>query len=374
MVGARRPSGRLAGALAAIAIIGMATAWAVVSAHDLRSQAGKDRREVARMTAYMKPTCVGRFVIELPAYAEAELTMANVDGLDIATRLESLADFQTRLADPEAELRATPDRLDGDMNLELVMPIKTANGLFGKIFLYGRVVTEGTQANGLAIEGYRYEGIAVDALVHGSGVSIDLTADAYQPARTHQVAQLISQLVPNPENEIPPETGFCLDHAYFRGLLNPDQAERITMNARLTSHPDIAFTLKLAAGVEPDAKGLIARTAESWERMPLMDRARLATLRAGQRIVGCLIGEEVVERVVESDTVAVHSFWWEFNGTVDDVMAPHFSFTMDTGVGDRGPVPASLSDSRAVLLWDQISSSIHALASKCSPSAQRTGT
>ncbi|MDY0964188.1 T6SS immunity protein Tli4 family protein [Massilia sp. CFBP9026] len=374
MANTRRLSGRSVGALVAIAFAGLTAGWAVGEAHDRRRLMGEDQQEVARIHAHMKPMCVGRFVIDLPSQAETELTMANVDGLSIVTGMESLADFQTRLADREADIRAIPDRSSGDRNLEAVTSIRTANGLSGKIFVHGRVVSEGTQANGLEIERYRYERVAVDALLHGNGVSIDLTANNYEPARADKVAQLVTLLVPNPENRIPSVTGFCLDYAYFKGLLLPDQGERITMRARLTSHPDIEFMLMLAAGTEPDAKGLLARTAESQRRMTFADRARLTTLRAGRRVIGGRVGEEVAERVVESDILVLHSFWWEVNGSVDDVSNPYLSFTMNTGLSGQRPVPASLSDSTAVLLWDRISSSIRVLASGSSPDARGTET
>jgi hypothetical protein len=369
-----RFSGRSVGALAAIAVAGLTAAWAVGEAHDRRRLMGEDQQEVARIHANMKPICVGRFVIDLPAQAETELTMANVDGLNIVTGMESLASFQKRLADREADIRAMPDRSSDDRNLQAVTSIRTTNGVSGKIFLHSRVVSEGTQANGLEVERYRYEGVAVDALLHGNGVSIDLTANNYEPARADQVAQLVMRLVPNPENRIPPTTGFCLDYAYFKGFLSPDQGERITMRARLTSHPDVEFMLMLAAGTAPDAKGLLERTAESQRRMTFVDNASLVTLRAGRRVIGGRIGEEVAERIVEGDTLVMHSFWWEVNGTVDDVLHPYLSFTMNTGTSGQRPVPASLSDSRAVLLWDRISSSIRALASESSPGARRTET
>ncbi|WP_273027801.1 T6SS immunity protein Tli4 family protein [Massilia timonae] len=372
MANISRFSGRSVGALVVIATAGITAAWTAGEIRDRRGLMGEDQQEVARISANMKPACVGRFVIDLPAQAETELTMGSVDGLSIITGMESLADFQQRLANREADIRAIPDRSSDDRNLEAVTSIRTANGLSGKIFVHGRVVSEGTQANGLNVERYRYEGVAVDALLHGNGVSIDLTANNYEPARVSKVAQLVTRLVPNPENRIPSGTGFCLDYAYFKGLLSPDQGERIMMRARLTSHPDVEFRLMLAAGTAPDAKGLLDRTAESRRRMTFTDSASLVTLRAGRRVIGGRIGEEVVERIVEDDMLVLHSFWWEVAGTADDVLHPYLSFTMNTGVSGQRPVPASLSDSRAVLLWDRISSSIRALASESSPATRRT--
>lgn len=362
----------LAGALVAVAISGLTLAWFAGENNKHRSLTSKDQQDVARITASIKPICIGRFVIDLPAEAGTELTMANVDGLSIVTGMESLPEFQKRLADREAEIRAIPDRLGGDRNLETVTAVSTANGLIGKIFVHGRVVNEGTQANGLEIERYRYEGVAVDALVHGNGVSIELAANSYDPEQADRLAQLVTRLVPNPENRIPPGPGFCVDYAYFNGLLSPDQGERITLRASLTSHPDIEFMLMLAAGTAPDAKGLLDRSTEALKQMTFADSARVTTLRAGRRVIGGLTGEEVVERIVESKVLVLHSFWWEARGTADDVLNPHVSFTMDTGISGQKPIPASLSDSGAILLWDRISSSIRLLPSESRPGRRRT--
>lgn len=367
-----RSWGWLAGALVAVSISGSTLAWFAGDDNKHRSLTSKDQQDVARITANMKPTCVGRFVIDLPAEAETELTAANVDGLSIVTGMESLPEFQKRLADREAEFRAIPDRSGGDRNLETVTAVSTANGLIGKIFVHRRVVNEGTQANGLEIERYRYEGVAVDALVHGNGVSIELAADGYDPEHADKLAQLVTRIVPNPENRIPPGSGFCVDYAYLSGLLSPDQGERITMRTSLTSHPDIEFMLMLAAGTAPDAKGLLDRSAEALKQMTFADSARVTTLRAGRRVIGGLTGEEVVERIVERKALVLDSFWWEARGTEDDVLNPHVSFTMDTGISGQKPLPAALSDSGAILLWDRISSSIRLLPSESRPGSRRT--
>jgi len=368
----RRSLRLLAGALAALAIAGIAVAWSIAEVGDRRALTEKDRQEVASITANMKPLCVGRFVIDLPADAETALTMANVDGLSIVTGLESRTDFQKRLAAREAEVRAIPDQSGGDRNLESAIAVNTASGLSGKILVHSRVLSVGTQARGLEIEHYRYEGVAVDALVHGNGVSIDLAADNYEPERANQLAQLITRLVPNPDNRIPAASGFCIDNAYFDGLLLPDQGERIMMRARLTSHPDVEFTLMLAAGTAPDAKGLLDRTAESQGQMIFAESARLTTLRAGRRAISGLVGEEVAERIVENDMLVLHHFWWEVNGTADDVLNPHVSFTMVTGASAQKPMPAPLSEPVTISLWDWISSSIRLLPSESRPGSRRT--
>ena len=349
---------RPARVLAGIVIAGLAAAWAVGQVLDRHVTTGRDRDEVMRMTQKMKTACVGRFLIDLPQDAQIELARPRIDGFEIAATEESYINFHDRMAEREAQIRATPDRHGGDGNLESVKEVKTANGLTGMIFVHGRTVSEGTQANGLELEHYRYEGVTVEASVHGKGISIDLTAENYDPEHIENLPRLVAQLETNPDNQTPAEPAFCIGRAYFRDPLVAEQNESIMMVARLPTYPDIEFTLMLAAGTTPDTKGLLERTAESYERLSAGDKLRVSTLRSNQRTIGTLAGDEVAERVIEENHAIVYSFWWEVIGTADDVMVPHLSFTMDTGKGDHGPVPSSLSEGAAIELWDKISSSI----------------
>jgi hypothetical protein len=344
--------------LAGIVIAGLAAAWAFGQVLDRHVTMGRDRHEVMRMTQKMKTACVGRFLIDLPEDAQIELARPRIDGFEIAASEESYIDFQDRMAEREAQIKATPDRNGEDKNLELVKDVKTASGLIGKIFVHGRTVSEGTQANGLELEHYRYEGVAVEASVHGKGISIDLAAENYDPEQIQNLPRLVAQLETNPDNQAPTVPAFCIGRAYFRDLLAADQSESIMMVARLPTYPDVEFTLMLAAGTMPDTKGLLERTAESYERLSARDKMRVSTLRSNQRTIGTLAGDEVAERVIEENHSIVYSFWWEVIGTADDVMMPHLSFTMDTGKGAHGPVPSSLSEGAAIELWDKISSSI----------------
>ena len=341
----------------AVMFAGLVATWAGAQIRD-EQQARQDRQQVARMMAKMETICVGRFLIDLPDEAQVELTQARIHGLEIAAFDEPADEFKTRLARREAEIRAKPDRLGGDKNLEVARDIVTDSGLTGKIFVHGRTVTEGTRARGLELERYRYEGIAIEALVHGHGVSIDVSADDYRPDRVGNLIKLVSQAVPNPANKPPADPGFCIDRAFFRDPLRADQHERVTLFARLPSHPDIDFSLTLLAGTKPEEKGLLERSAESSERLSLAEKTRIARLRAGRRTIGGLVGDEVAQRFDEDNDAIAYSFWWELNGTADNVFIPHLSFRMDTGKSSRGPVPSSLSQDAAVALWDRISSSI----------------
>jgi hypothetical protein len=318
----------------------------------------RDQADVARMTRKMKTVCIGRFLIDLPDETRLELRGPRIDGLDISSFDESEADFQVRLAQREAKLRATPDRLGGNKNLESVREVKTESGVVGKIFFHSRTVSEGTQANGLELERYRYEGVAIEAMLHGEGVSFALAANDYNPDIIENLPKLVAKLVPNPHNQIPTEPGFCIDRAWFRDPLAASQREQVMMSAQLPSHPDFEFLAILAAGNKPSSQGLIERTADSDAALTLGEKMRISNLRAAPRMIGGITGDEVVTRVAEMNDTVGYTFWWEVPGTADNVHVPHFVFKMTTGEGNNEPVPTSLSEDAAMALWDKISSSI----------------
>lgn len=223
--------------------------------------------------------------------------------------------------------------------------------------MHGRTVTEGTQLNGLKQERYRDESANIEALVHGKGVSIDITTEIDGTTLVDDLSKLISQIVPNPDNRIPSESGFCIDRAYVRDPLTAEHRENLMMFAHLPSHPDIAIRLFYFTGLKPDAHGLLERMAQVRARRPEEAR-RFTQLRATRRTIGTLAGEELVQRVAEENGSVIYGFQWEVSGSEDNLYLPDLGLEMKTGNSSKGPVPSSLSEGAALGLWDKILSNI----------------
>jgi len=337
----------------------LGASWAVGAVRSVR-----DKYEVAKMTEKMKTVCVGRLLIDLPKKAQVGLNGPTISSFHIDAFDESDEAFTARVAAREAEIRATPDHLGGNRNMESVREVKTDSGLVGKIFVHGRVITEGTSGSSPdTMEHYHYENVAVEGYVHADGISVDLTAEKYDPDHVDNLSRLISQLVPNPANRIPTEPGFCIDKAYFRDPLTADQRENIFMSARLPSHPDLTIGIISMAGNEPVKRGLIERSDAAWSKGPLAMaiKLRLTKLRAAPRTFGGLTGDELIVRVYEENFSTVFGFQWEVLGKKDDVFVPHLLLEMSTGRGKKEPVQSSLSQDAAIALWDKITSSIRLL-------------
>lgn len=335
----------------AVVVVALASAWAV--------GAVRDTYKVGKMTDKMKTMCVGRMLIDLPQEARVEVYGGWIDGFDINASEESDGAFRARVAAREAEIRATPDRLGGNKNLESVREVKTDSGLTGKMFVHGRYVHESTANKGTdGIEHFRYEGVALDAYVHGHGISIDVTAKEYMPEHIDDLYKLVSQLVANPGNRIPTEPGFCIDLAYVRDPLTAEQGERVMLRAGLPGHPDLGIHFDTIAGSKPDPQGLIERDDASHARAPAFVNVRFSRLRAAPRTIGGFTGDELVQRVLEENFSIVYGFEWEVIGKKDDVFTPDITLEMKTGSSIDGPVPSSLAQPAALALWDKISSSV----------------
>jgi hypothetical protein len=328
----------------------LAAAWATGAAWDTY--------KVTKMTGNMKTICVGRILLDLPKEAHVETYEQWIEGFDIDAFAESEEAFNKRVAAREAEIRAKPDRLGGNKNMEAVREVRTNNGLAGKIFVHSRNVTEGTESDGFAIERFHYEGVALEAHVHGNGLSIDVTAKDYDPDLAQNLPRLVAQVVPNPTNRIPTEPGFCLDHAYVREPLRADQGERITLAAHLPDNPDIGINFDTIAGTKPDPRTLLQRNAESRARRPAALNLLVTELRAAPRTIGGFAGDELVRQVIEANGVLVYGFEWELNGTEDNVLVPDIRLVMVTGRSRGEPVRSSLAAPAAMALWDRISSSM----------------
>lgn len=335
----------------AVAVGMLAGAWAVGAAWDTY--------KVMKMTEQMKTVCVGRMLIDLPREANVEVFNQWIDGFDIDAFAETPEAFGKRVAAREAELRAKPDRMGGTNNMEEVREVATGSGLVGKIFVHSRNVTEGTEGYSReTLRRYRYEDVVVEAHVHGHGISIDVTAKDYDPDLVEDLPRLVSQLVANPDNHIPTESGFCLDRAYVRDPLTAKQGERMDLFAWLPSHPDIEIHFDTIIGIKHDGHGLLERNAAAHARAPFAINERFTNLRAAPRTIGGFTGDELVERVLEENFVIINGFEWETIGTEDDVFKPDLNLKMATGHSREGMVWPSLAEPAALALWDRIASSI----------------
>ncbi|UTY59343.1 T6SS immunity protein Tli4 family protein [Massilia sp. erpn] len=333
--------------LVALGIVAFA-AWTVDAASSM-----KDREKVAKMTEKMQTVCVGRLLIDLPEASPVSFRSAFIQGIDISTyEGESEQEFLARLAHEETEINAKPNK-DGTKNMESVTEIKR-DGLIGKIFIYGRNTVSGFNGR----ETLSFTGLAISGYVHADGVSFDFTASDYDPTKIGNLSKLIDQLRPLAKGEIPSEPGFCFKRGIIRDPLVAAQRERVTISAHFPGHPDVTLGFDTAAGLNPSSS-LLARDANN--SVKKMYFFLFKKLRAGKRAINGIPGEELLERVRESNLAVVYGFQWESLSNRDSVFLPEISLEFDTGLNpNQGgkPVQSSLSEAATMAMWDKISSSL----------------
>ncbi len=314
-------------------------------------QGWQDMETVSDLTSRMKSVCVGRFLIDVPAEARISLRLASVDGFEITRLAEPIETFKSRLSDRESRLSGTPNMLGQD-NIESSEDVQN-NGFSGKVLVHSR-------HRGYSIENERrvyVDTISVEGHVHKAGVTYGFVANTYDPAQINVLPGLLAQFTDRAENEIPAEPGFCIGGGLIRDPYDRDRSESVAMSATLASHPDLSI---LFWTNNAKAKGGSLLERHTAAMGPLM-RARSRALREGTRTINGYAGEEVAIRVTELNLATVFGFVWETPGSGTNVLAPHLSLEMDTGMAPQAggaPVQSSLSDEGMLALWDTVSSSI----------------
>jgi hypothetical protein len=329
----------------------------------------KGATEVAQMTKTMKTVCVGRFLIDLPGDAGFSLERVFVSGFDITALDESAAAFTARIAVREAQIRSGVNQLSRK-NLEAATDIH-ANGFDGKIFVFGRTSSYTVEFD----KRHVHENVAVEGYVHSRGKSFNFIAESYDPDHAAgNLAKLIARLRLTSPDSQPGETGFCFGPGIFVGPADAADREGIALFAALPGHPDVAIRLNTQAGLARTWPTLLERNAKTEARQPLWARPLFRKLRAGQRTLNGLPGEELVMKVTELNFSTVYGLDWEAAGSGTDALSPTIHLEMETGralAGGGQPVPSSLGETAIIDLWDKIAASIRRRPAR--PAALSTG-
>ena len=310
--------------------------------------------QVTNMTAEMqdlkmKPTCVGRFVIDLPADAEVSYRGAMVAGWSIVTYEETDEQFTARLEERENQLSGQKNER-GMPSLESTRQFD-GHGVYGKVRVFDRQWIPGLPHEPIT------EAVKAEAMIRVQKHSFNLSMKYVNDNDLKELTKLVTQFRSREENEIPAEAGFCFDGGFITEPLKVEQSERTTMFVGLNGHPDVSIALSMIAGITTP-KTLLQRDADA----PTINanRSRFHTLQRGARALNGEPGEEILDRVHEFNGNYCHSFRWELiRNKTDNVFTPLMSFELSTGNSQPGTtVDSSLTDAHALALWDKMLSSL----------------
>lgn len=106
----------------------------------------------------------------------------------------------------------------------------------------------------------------------------------------------------------------------------------------------------------------------------MQNRSHFHTFRRGPLKIAGIQGEELLERISESNYTASQSFTWESIWKKDDVFAPFLALELSTGHSriSGQPVNPSLSDAEALALWDRMLSTLRVRPTKAAKLAAAT--
>ena len=345
-----------------LAALACAGSWAV---GQVRGQ--QDSALVARMTGKMKPVCVGRYLIDVPGEAETSLSGEMISGFTIDTVEETESAFHARMSAREAEIEARGEdgNSDGEGGLVEARDLQVP-GLVGRSFIYGR------SRGYLMAEDRRIdmESFSVEAHAHIGGFSFSLSAKGTEVGSAREAEALLARLRLRREDEIPAVPGFCIWRGLFAEPLPTHKTEHVTLRLGLPAHPDMGLALESIAGRDIDSS-LLERVADADAEASVEELLRVTKLRLGQRTINGIDGEEVLERVRESNFTTGYNFMWEAAGVKDDLLQPYLLLNMETGTNPRPggkPVDSSLHEDAVLALWDSVSSSIRLRKSDPAPS------
>jgi hypothetical protein len=309
-------------------------------------------REVKHMLEKMKTMCVGRFLIDVPDVAVTSFRPAFLSGWDITSYPnQTEKEFTDWLTKTEADLKVAKGK-DGTPTRYTITPVRVS-GVSGNFFI-SDIHMHSWMEGDKKVSG---NVATIFAWVRREGVGFGLYATKRRPEETEELEQIINQIRPLTDGEIPSEPGFCIERAIIRDPLTADQLERVTMFVGFDDRHDVSIAFDTEAGLD-GAPPLLERSAQNSVR--LADPGAFQPLRRRVRNIGDVEGQESLERVREDNGVESHNFTWEsINYNKKDVYKPELMLKLADGFGRPGEqLNASLSDKAVLELWDKMLSSL----------------
>ncbi|MBC8722530.1 hypothetical protein F6X37_13230 [Paraburkholderia sp. 31.1] len=314
---------------------------------------------MSELTANLKPRCVGRYLIDMPADALVSGD-ATVQGVKIESVAMSREAYLQEVAKRQAELRGTKS-VDP---YPFLYADDQVQGPDTHYFVYRGHVHD-DPANRL-IEGYKWDqgyriklGIEGSDFLHPDRTSrpsiqaLDVKNDV--PEKTRIVFEMIAKLRGRPEDEVPSVPGLC-----FQGGFLPGEAgdhEDAGFQFVLHDNRDVYIGFESDSGIR-ETTTLLQRGDQINASLKSLDGGR--TIRKGAVPLNELAAEEWLMAGRTSPKVLGNIFTLEANSTTSNAQSPLVTLDMSTGSPNAfmkawDIKSASLSEGEAIALWDTVS-------------------
>ncbi|MGF6639951.1 T6SS immunity protein Tli4 family protein [Paraburkholderia sp. MM6662-R1] len=319
----------------------------------------QEKQTVSELTANLKPRCVGRYLIDMPADALVSGD-ATVQGVKIGSVAMSHEAYSEEVASRRSELRGTKS-IDPYPFLYADDAVQGPNTHY---FIYRGNLSDGPARR--LIEAYKWDrGYRFKLEIEGSDyLHPDQTNKPFVkelavkndvPEKTHLVFDMIGKLRGRVDDEVPSEPGLCFQGGFLPGKAG--DREDVGFQFVLHDNRDVYIGFESDSGIR-ETTTLLQRGDQINASLKSLDGGR--TIRKGVVPLNELAAEEWLMAGRTSPKVLGNIFTLEANSTTSNAQSPLVTLDMSTGSPNAfmkawDMKSASLSEGQAVALWDAVS-------------------
>ncbi|MDF0604331.1 T6SS immunity protein Tli4 family protein [Neisseriaceae bacterium TC5R-5] len=301
-------------------------------ASDQQQAMPKLSERLQNLFAQTKPVCFGRYVMDVPVETELlwgfqEVPSKIIVHLNEASKMMAYAQSQR---DKEAKRSKT-----AEISYFGVGPVPNSF----EVISYQDHIAK------------KYGGVSAYTF-------IALEPHLFEWTGKKLIAPLIKGLRVRNLDEIPKDSGICIDHGFIADNTGNFQ-EIIDAGLYLPSYPDVSFSVssnKEASITDGNELTLLQKIAKQ-KGFLNFDYPKLSTLREGKRQVYIWQGEESLARRKDGS----HDFAWESTDRRQNTLYPTLDAKLFSKVAANrvgAAQQASLSDAEMLALWDKLLGSL----------------
>ncbi|MEX3962134.1 T6SS immunity protein Tli4 family protein [Paraburkholderia sp. EG286B] len=317
----------------------------------------QEKQKVSEMTKNLRPRCIGRYVINIPADALVS-GGATVHGVKIESKSMSQDEYFREIGKREAELRGVRS-IDA---YPFLYSDDVVDGPNTRYFIHRGDV--GADPGNRVIEAYKWDrGYRFKLGIDGSDfLHPDQTKDSIVqqipvkndvPEKRQLVFDLVKRLHGRADDTIPSKPGLCFPGAFLSG--QPADGEYVWAQFVMDSYRDVSIGMVTDSSIV-ESRSLLERGDEINNDLRAIDGR---TIRKGTVALQGLSAEEWIFTGKSNSGVQGIKCLLEANSKTGGTTSPALQLDLDAGsnnafMQDR-IAATSMSESEAVALWDVIS-------------------
>jgi hypothetical protein len=311
----------------------------------------------------LEPWAVGRYLIDVPRGAEVHYAQGyRGAGADVEVFPCTLSQARGLVQDRVEELRGTEHLLGGTL-LEKYVESRTLPDTWILYRWESRTFkSDDLQAFMDAYHWTEQTGLRSSSkgksylFKFGRGTNINETAMRQDQAEIEDMFRLVRI---RDNREIPTEPGFCMGYSFIPGEAPEGiHGEGASITFTVPGHPDISvrYENQMVSPTTAAGQKLLGRMKDV-DSDPMFTALTINTLRAKERSVGPLHGQEYLKRIKEKGVWNMQ-FLWEFNGVGESWEKPAMSLELINSREKGSRAPLSMTKEEALALWDAMVNSI----------------